>query len=203
VIATDSSGRVIFLNAEAQRLTGWRGDEATGRPLLEVFRIVNERTQQPAEDPAERVLRTGKAVGLANHTVLVSKGGRRTPIDDSAAPIRLAGGSVSGVVLVFRDVTTQRKAQEASARLAAIVQSSGDAIFAKSPRGLIETWNAAAEQLFGYQAEEIIGKHAALLFPPERLGEEDHILELLRHGKQSEHLERFASPKTDDIFRFS
>ncbi|HEX4641498.1 MAG TPA: PAS domain S-box protein, partial [Chthoniobacterales bacterium] len=189
VIATDSSGRVIFLNAEAQRLTGWRGDEASGRPLLEVFRIVNEWTQEPAEDPAERVLRTGKVVGLANHIVLFSKDGRRTPIDDSAAPIRLAGGSVSGVVLVFRDVTTQRKAQEASARLAAIVQSSGDAIFAKSPRGVIETWNAAAEQLFGYQAEEIIGKHATLLFPPERLGEEEHILELLRQGKPNQHLE--------------
>jgi len=134
VIATDSSGRVIFLNAEAQRLTGWRGDEATGRPLLEVFRIVNERTQQPAEDPAERVLRTGKAVGLANHTVLVSKGGRRTPIDDSAAPIRLAGGSVfrrgPGFFEMFTNATKSAGSQRAAR---GIVQSSGTRSLRKAP----------------------------------------------------------------------
>jgi PAS domain S-box-containing protein len=119
VIVTDSAGRVTSINREAERLTGWPIADATGRPMLEVFSIVNEQTRQPAENPVEKVFRTGKVVGLANHTTLIARDGTEMPIDDSAAPIRMADGSLSGVVLVFRDFTQQRTAQLLRARLAA------------------------------------------------------------------------------------
>jgi PAS domain S-box-containing protein len=189
VVATDALGCVTFLNPEAERLTGWTAAEAKGRPLPEVFRIFNERTDELAENPVEKVLRTGKVVGLANHTVLAGRHGVRTPIDDSAAPIRQPDGSVSGVILVFRDVTEERKTQEAKARLAAIVEGSGEVMLTKNLQGIIQTWNASAERLFGYEAKEIIGKPVTTLFPPDRLREEEGILDRIRHGQPVERLE--------------
>jgi PAS domain S-box-containing protein len=112
VITTDAEGRVTFLNGVAEGLTGWTRDEAVGRPMEEVFRIINETTRRPAEDPVGRVLREGVVVGLANHTLLIARDGRETMIDDSAAPIRDDDGRVAGVVLVFRDVAERRR-QEA------------------------------------------------------------------------------------------
>jgi PAS domain S-box-containing protein len=111
VIVTDSAGRVRFLNPVAHTLTGWAPDEATGQPLPQVFRIVNEETRQPVDNPVTRVMREGVIVGLANHTVLVAKDGRETSIDDSGAPIHDAQGQISGAVLVFRDITARRQAE--------------------------------------------------------------------------------------------
>ena len=189
VIVTDREGRVTFLNREAEALTGWKLAEAVGNLLPAVFRIINEKTRQPAENPVEKVFQTGKVIGLANHTVLISKSGLERPIDDSAAPIRQPDGELFGAVLVFRDATEHRRAQTANARLAAIIEHSGDVIISKNLDGIIQTWNPAAEQLFGYKPEEIIGKPVTTLFPPERLNEEDHILALLREGKVCERFE--------------
>src|SRR5262245_25558296 len=115
VIATDSQARVTFLNPVAEALTGWPQADAAGRPLAEVFRIVNEDTRQPVEDPAAKVLRTGTVVGLANHTALLSRDGREVPIDDCGAPIIDDRGAIAGIVLVFRDVIQRRRAEEAEA----------------------------------------------------------------------------------------
>jgi PAS domain S-box-containing protein len=195
VIATDADGRVLFLNAEAEKLTGWNSSEAAARPLTEIFRIFNEHTRQPAENPVEKVFRTGKVAGLANHTVLMARNGTETPIDDSAAPIREPDGPLFGVVLVFRDVSEQREAQRASARLAAIVEHSGDAIFTKDLDGIIQTWNPAAERLLGYRTEEIVGKPMTTLLPPDRFVEEDHILTRIRQGRPVERLETIRVAK--------
>jgi PAS domain S-box-containing protein len=116
VIITDSKGHITFLNTEAQKLTGWSISEAHGRPLPEVFQIVNEATRKPVENPVDKVLRLGTVVGLANHTILIARDGRETPIDDSAAPIRVQGGPLEGVVLVFRDFTEQKNAEEVLTR---------------------------------------------------------------------------------------
>ena len=112
VIATDAVGNVTFLNPVAEELTGWRQAEATGRLLDSVFKIVNEETRRPVETPVQKVLQEGRVVGLANHTVLIAKDGSERPIDDSAAPIRDEKGSVVGVVLVFRDVSGRKGADE-------------------------------------------------------------------------------------------
>jgi PAS domain S-box-containing protein len=113
VIATDQKGRITFLNGVSQALTGWAQEEAKGRPLEQVFVIHNEETGAPAENPVSKALREGRIVGLANHTKLRSKHGLEIPIDDSAAPIRDADGNVIGVVLVFRDVTERKEAEDA------------------------------------------------------------------------------------------
>jgi PAS domain S-box-containing protein len=116
VITTDKQGSVSFLNAEAERLTGWSDREARGRALASVFQIVNEQTRTPAEDPVKKVLLLGTVVGLANHTVLLARDGRETPIDDSGAPIRETDGTVEGVVLVFRDCSQEKTAAAAMQR---------------------------------------------------------------------------------------
>jgi PAS domain S-box-containing protein len=113
VIATDKHTRITFMNPTAEALTGWPQGEAVGRSLAEVFRIVNEETRQTAEDPAGKVLRLGTAVGLANHTVLLARDGRELPIDDCGSPIVDDRGGITGVVLVFRDITERRQVDEA------------------------------------------------------------------------------------------
>lgn len=109
VITTDAQSRVTWLNPAAERMTGWLSSEALGRPLTQVFHIVNEETRQPTEHPVATCLAQGKIVGLANHTVLISRNGDEFGIEDSAAPIRNPSGDVLGVVLVFHDVTEQRR----------------------------------------------------------------------------------------------
>ena len=196
VITTDTKGCVNYLNEVAESLTGWSHTEALGEPLERVFSIINEITRLPVESPATRALREGVVVGLANHTVLIRKNGQECPIDDSAAPIRNEFGYVSGCVLIFRDVTAQRLLERDKANqlltarlLAAIVESSNDAIISKSLDGIIQTWNAAAERLFGFRAEEAIGRHISLVIPPDRIAEEDKIIASLKAGQRIEHFE--------------
>ncbi len=112
VIVTDTAGRITFMNAVAERETGWTLAEAAGRPNGEVFRIVNESTREPVESPIEKVLATGSIAGLANHTLLIRRDGIEVPIDDSGAPIRDAAGTLRGVVLVFRDILKSKQAQD-------------------------------------------------------------------------------------------
>ena len=196
VITTDVDGRVSYLNGVAEELTGWSTDEARGQPLDAVFRIVNESTRATVENPAIRALRTGIVVGLANHTLLIKRNGDEIPIDDSAAPIRDVDGRVSGCVLIFRDVSAQRRVERERARqlitartLASIVESSDDAIVSKSLAGVVQSWNAGAERIFGWRADEMIGRHVSAVIPPERLAEEDHILAKLRAGERIDHFE--------------
>ncbi|MDB5351018.1 MAG: luxQ 2, partial [Planctomycetota bacterium] len=103
VISTDAEGRVTFLNGVAESLTGWPQAEAVGRPLTEVFRIIEEGTSRPIEDPALQSLREDTIIGLSGPTTLIARDGTNRPIDDSAAPMRDASGAVLGAVLVFRD----------------------------------------------------------------------------------------------------
>ncbi|HEV7504588.1 MAG TPA: CHASE3 domain-containing protein [Thermoanaerobaculia bacterium] len=118
VLATDERGCVQILNPVAGNLLGWSPAEAEGRPLAEVFHIVNEETRKPAEDPVEKAIRLGMVVGLANHTIVISRDGRETPIEDSAAPIKGAKGKILGVVLVFRDVSERKRFESEQERLA-------------------------------------------------------------------------------------
>jgi PAS domain S-box-containing protein len=196
VITTDTEARVTYLNEVAETLTGWSQGDALGQPLERVFQIVNEVTRNPVGNPATRALREGVVVGLANHTVLIKKDGSECPIDDSAAPIRDEQGHVSGCVLIFRDVTAQRLVERERAKqlntaqlLASIVETSNDAMIRKRLDGTIESWNAAAERLFGFTAEEAVGRHISIVIPPERLAEEEQIIASLRAGKRIEHYE--------------
>jgi PAS domain S-box-containing protein len=129
VIATDARGQVVFMNPIAEQLTGWSETEARGRLLESVFRIVDEQSRKELENPARRVLQTGGIVGLANHTMLLSKQpGKETPIDDSGAPIRADDGEVLGVVLVFRDVSQQKQRDKRQEFLARALEALGSSL---------------------------------------------------------------------------
>ena len=113
VITCDNAGRVQMINPVAQELTGWLESDACGRPLPDVFRIIDETTREPVENPVDRVQQTNRVVALANHTILVRRDGSEIAIDDSGAPIRNENGEPLGVVLVFRDITMQRRTRAA------------------------------------------------------------------------------------------
>ncbi len=170
VIATGREGRVEIVNPVAETLTGWTIDDARGKPLDEIFRIVNEDTRQPVESPVARVLREGLVVNLANHTMLVARDGTERPIADSGAPIRGEDGSLTGVVLVFRDQTEERAALAAmrafSARHEALLSAIPDIIM-EVDTNKVYTWaNQAGVEFFG---KDVIGREAAQYF----MGEQD------------------------------
>jgi PAS domain S-box-containing protein len=189
VISTDNGGLISFINPVAEAITGWDRKEALGKPIAEVFNIINEHTRMQVESPVAMVLREGKVVGLANHTILLSRDGRSIPIDDSGAPIINEGGRLIGVVLVFRDISERKRTEGALAFAARIVESSDDAIFGKTLEGQILSWNAGAERIYGYTSEEVIGKPVSMLAPPERHDEIPAILERIKRGEPVEHLE--------------
>jgi PAS domain S-box-containing protein len=170
VIATDIAGQVTFLNSVAVELTGWTQADAAGRPLTVVFHIVNETTRNEVENPALRCLKEGAVVGLANHTVLIARDGRERAIADSAAPIRGRAGEMTGAVLVFRDVTEDRAAENAlsasEARKAAILESALDAIISCDASGHVVEFNPAAERMFGYSREEVVKRELGELIVP-------------------------------------
>ena len=194
VITADCDGRVTMMNAVAEQLTGWIRAEAEGQPLEKVFRIVNEDTRAEVENPALRAIKEGVIFGLANHTVLIARNGHEVCIDDSGAPIK-SGGQIIGAILVFRDITERRKAEQARALLAGIVDSSEDAIVSKSLDGIITSWNHAAERMFGWTASEAIGKSIILIIPTELREEETMILSRLRRGERIEHFETIRVTK--------
>jgi len=189
VIATDAKGCVVFINNIAQNLTGYSKEEAHGKIFKEIFNIINETTGEKVNNPIEKVLREGATSGFGNHTVLVSKKGIRYPIDDSAAPIKDEKGNIMGAVLVFRDITERRRKEEANQQLAAIVQSSDEAIIGKTLDGIIVSWNKAAEKIYGYSEEEVKGKPVSMLAAPGLKDETQELVNKIRSGARVEHLE--------------
>ena len=171
VITTDTTARVSYVNGIAESLTGWTQQEAAGQPLERVFRIINEHTREPLESPAARVLRDGVIVGLANHSILITKDGIERPIDDSAAPIRDDQGNAAGCVLIFRDVSEQRQTvqalQQSEARKTAMFETALDCIISIDHAGTIIEFNAAAERTFGHRREDVVGRPLEqVIIPP-------------------------------------
>ena len=161
VIATDAEGRVTLLNPLAERLTGWTQAEATGRPVDEIFHIINQETRQPSAIPVKETLAHGTIQGLANHTVLIARDGSECAIADSCAPIRDRDGQVVGAVLVFRDVTGEYAAQQAlrdqQFYTRSLFESNIDAIMTTDPSGIITDVNKQMEALTGCTRDELIG----------------------------------------------
>jgi PAS domain S-box-containing protein len=189
VITTDAEERATLLNPVAEALTGWMTEDAAGQPLSTVFHIINEKTRRTVDNPVARVIATGHVVGLANHTVLIAKDGTERAIDDSAAPIRDSQGRITGCVLVFRDITERRRAEQKraddAARIESVVNHVIDGIIAIDENGIVEAFNPAAERLFGYQAEEVIGQNVKTLMPEPFHGEHDGYLAHYRRTGQA------------------
>ena len=154
VILTDAARRVIFMNHEAELLTGWSREAAAGRSLADVFVIIHERTREPVEDPVERAIKDRTAVKLANHTSLVSRNNRVWPIDDCAAPILAADGTVAGAVLVFRDVAERRRVDAERAQVLAEERVA---------RASVERVNRAKDEFLAMLAHELRNPLSAIL----------------------------------------
>jgi PAS domain S-box-containing protein len=161
VIATDTRGQVSFMNPAAETLTGWPLREVVGAPIESVFVIVNEATRQPVESPAARVLRDGAITGLANHTLLQRRDGSHVPIDDSGAPIFDQDGRLIGAVLVFRDISRRRAAEQAirdsEARFQILADTTPVLVWMARPDGSVEFVNETWLAFTGRSLEQELG----------------------------------------------
>jgi len=167
VISVDNSGRVSLINQVAESLTGWDKDDAIGRPLMEIFNIINEASRLPVENPVDRVFKHGRIVGLANHTALIARDGTERSIADSAAPIRDKDGTILGVILVFRDVTDDRQKeaviQQSETRLRQITDNMLDMISHADVNGVFEYTSPSHQHVLGYRSEDLL-KHQVFDF---------------------------------------
>ena len=196
VLCTDRQGTVVFANPVALSLLQWPGGNPAGKPIEDVFRIVNELTHEPVEIPIRKVLREGKVTGLANHTVLISGDGTEIPIDDSAAPVKSGEGAIQGTVLVFRDITERRRAEANRQLLASVIDSSDDAIITEDLNGTITSWNEGAHRIFWYTAQEAIGQPLSMLAAPERGDEMPEMLDRIRSGERIDHYQTLRRTKS-------
>jgi PAS domain S-box-containing protein len=162
VISTDADARIRMINPAAEKITGWSSGEAIGKRIGEVFKIVKEGTDTLAEIPVDRILRTGKVIGLANHTELIRKDGERIPIDDSGAPIRGRDGEILGAVLVFRDIVERREGERAlvasERRAREILDSIREARVILDGQWRFKELNPAAERLLNVSAADLLDR---------------------------------------------
>ena len=207
VIATDVSGRVRFMNAVAEELTGWTFSEAWQKPVKTVFNIINEQTRFEVENPVDRVLREGMVVGLANHTVLIRKDGAEVPIDDSGAPIRDKEGNASGVVLVFRDITERKKAEdELLGSERRLNRSQEIAHLGSWELDLVKnklSWSDEVYRIFGLKPQEFGATYEAFLqavYPDDREAVDAAYSGSLREGRDTYEIEhRVVRKSTGEI----
>lgn len=161
VIASDYAGRITFMNTIAEQMTGWSADEAQGRDVRDVFHIVNEDTRAEVESPVSKALREGAIVGLANHTLLISRHGREYPIDDSGAPIYNSEGAIIGVVMVFRDISDRKAAEnalrESEARFRTMADSAPVLLWMSEPNGQYSFFNQRWLRFTGRTLEQEVG----------------------------------------------
>jgi PAS domain S-box-containing protein len=199
----DNRGRVTSMNPAAERLLGWTFEELRGRKMHEMTHYKRrDGSDFPAEECAGlQVLRDSQTL-VDLEDVFIRKDGSFFDVMFSSAPLR-EGGETFGLVVVFRDITERRRDEEAKGKLAALVAHSEDAIIGKDLNGIITSWNIGAERLFGYTANEAIGKPVTLLIPDDRLDEEPMIIERIRRGEAVEHFETVRRRKDGTLLDIS
>ena len=184
IISKTLDGLITSWNPAAEKLFGHRAGEAIGRPITLI--IPPERVGEEAEI-VERI-RRGETIEHFE-TVRMTKGGQRVDISLTVSPVRNAAGEIVGASKIARDISERLRAEETRARLAAIVDSSDDAIIGKTLAGVITSWNRGAEKVFGYAATEAIGRSVTLIIPPERHTEEEDVLARIARGEPVDHFE--------------
>jgi PAS domain S-box-containing protein len=198
IIGRGLNGLIISWNSAAERMFGYSADEATGRPLT--ILAVPGREDEIVKI-FERV-RKGESVKLLE-TVRRRKDGNEIDVSITVSPIRNAAGAVIGASTIARDITDCGGLEEATLRLAAIVDSSDDAIISKDLNGIIRSWNKAAEHIFGYSSAEVIGQPISLLAAPDRLNEMPEVLAKIRRGERIDHYETRRRRKDGNILDIS
>ena len=202
VITTDNYGKIQQLNSVAEKLTGWNEKDAKGKQLEEVFKIINEETMIKVENSVQKVLKDGNLVGLTNHTLIISKDGRKIPILESGSPIKSEDGSIMGVVLVFKDQTLERERQKqirvSEEKFRNIFETTFEGICATNAEEIIISVNPRMEGMLGYSADELLGKKFKELLPDEELN--DHTAKMeKRRSNISETYERSLLKKNGSI----
>jgi PAS domain S-box-containing protein len=162
VIATNRERLITFMNPVAEMLTGWKLNEALGKNLMEVFKIVDDSRKNLDETPITRSFKRNASISTINHT-LISKNGTERAIDANASPIRDDKGNIAGVVMVFRDITERRRVEEQLREQAALLNKAQDAIIVRDMEDRIVFWNKSAEDLYGWTAVEAVSKIATEL----------------------------------------
>ena len=162
VIATDTLGKIKFINTVAERLTGYSKEEAINKDLPNIFRIRSEVTKEFTLNAVQKVMQTGEIVGLANHTELVSRNGNVYPIADSGAPIRDENGNITGVVVVFQDLSYFKQTEELIKIQTSALNSAYNGIMITDASANIIYVNDAMYNLTGYLREELVGKSASI-----------------------------------------
>jgi PAS domain S-box-containing protein len=184
VVVTDNAGRVTLMNNVAKDLTRWDAD-ALGRPLDEVFRIVNETTRAIVESPVKKVLREGTIVGLANHTILIARDGSERPIDDSGAPVRDNDGRIVGVVLVFRDVADRRHVEDtlraSEARFRVMAETVPGILYTTSSDGSIDFINRWFFSYTGLNPDQTLESFIDLVVFPDDRQRAQTVLNTMQH----------------------
>ncbi len=202
VIATDTEGTIKFINPIAEALTGWGKSDAVGRHFEEVFNLVYEETGKPIESLVAKVLREGSVVTLADHTMLIARDGLKLPIDDSGAPIRDHKGNITGVVLVFHDITERRQAESALRESeqfnSSMLTNSPNPVLVINPDSSVRYANPALEKLTGFSAAELIGVKA----PYPWWTEETKETEQQNHGNPGGTADaKSGTQMTEELFR--
>jgi PAS domain S-box-containing protein len=197
ILMRDASDRITFWNKGATDMYGFRREEAIGGVSHDLFRT---EFPEPLELIKEKLLRDGQWAGELRHTC--ATGDKRT-VSTRWVVERDASGNICSVLESNRDITEAKRAEEAQNRLAAIVESSDDAIISKSLDGIITSWNRAAEQMFGYPANEAVGQHITLIIPHNRRHEETLIIEKIRKGERIEHFDTIRARKDQTLLDIS
>ena len=198
IISKTLAGVITTWNAAAERMFGYTPDEAIGRHITML--IPPERLSE--EDYVIAQVKAG--VGIRHYeTVRRRKDGSRIEVSLSVSPLRNADGEIVGASKIARDITQTRRIERQALQLAAIVSSSDDAILSKDLNGVIQTWNRGAERMFGYTAEEAVGRPITLLIPEDRLSEETDVLSRVRAGLSVEHFETVRRRKDGSLVNVS
>jgi PAS domain S-box-containing protein len=184
IVGKTLDGVITSWNRSAERMFGWTAAEAVGRSIT----IIIPPDRLPEEDDVLAHIRRGEPIEHFE-TIRVRKDGRQLPISVTISPIRDSKGRIIGASKIARDIGERRESEIAQARLAALVDSSDDAIVSKTLDGIVTTWNGAAERMFGWTAAEAVGQSITLIIPLDRRFEEDEVLARVRRGERVHHFE--------------
>jgi PAS domain S-box-containing protein len=198
IISKDLNGTITSWNAAAERMFGYRAEETIGQSI----RLIIPSDRYTEEDEVLRKVRAGEAVEHYE-TVHRTRDGRPVDISLTVSPIKAADGTVIGASKIARDVTRTKRLEQDGRHFAAIVASSEDAIISKTLDGIVVTWNAAAEKLFGYTASEIVGRSIRMIVPGDRQSEEDHVLRVIGRGETIDHFETMRQRKDGTLVPIS
>ncbi len=185
VIVTKVNGDIFFMNGIAEKLSKWSKNEALGKPIESIFNIINEHTREPVENPSRKVLKEGHVAGLAHHTILIGRDGTEIPIDDSGAIVKDKDGRILGTVLIFRDITERKKAEDELRLHSQIMTNMYDAVnLVRENDGIIVYTNPRFDEIFGYNPGELIGKQVSILNAPTSISPEEMVEEVIKIMKE-------------------